>query len=101
VRSLAELKRRLHDGRRCFALFHFCLPEDPLVFVHVGLTSQLAHSLTALDIHKNDTTPQCAMFYSINSPHSSLSEFESQVNLNVTFKLCCVSHQVVSIWHLN
>ncbi len=74
VRSLAELKRRLHDGRRCFALFHHCLPEDPLVFVHVGLTSQLAHSLSALDTHKDETVPHCAMFYSINSPHGSLSE---------------------------
>jgi hypothetical protein len=26
VRSLSELKRRLQDGRRCFALFHNCLP---------------------------------------------------------------------------
>jgi hypothetical protein len=79
VRSLAELKRRLHDGRRCFALFHHCLPEDPLVFVHVGLTSQLAHTLSALDTYKDETAPQCAMFYSINSPHASLSWSPSSI----------------------
>jgi hypothetical protein len=45
VRSLSELKRRLHDGKRCYALFHFCLPEDPVVFVHVALTNLLATSL--------------------------------------------------------
>jgi hypothetical protein len=45
VRSLHELKRRLHDGRRCFGLFHNALPDDPLVFIHVGLTTELSPSL--------------------------------------------------------
>lgn len=45
VRSLKELKRRLHDGRRCIGLFHECLPENPVVFIHIALTSQLARSL--------------------------------------------------------
>jgi malonyl-CoA decarboxylase len=45
VRSLKELKRRLHDGRRCVGLFHQCMPENPVVFIHIALTSQLAHSL--------------------------------------------------------
>ena len=45
VRSLSELKRRLHNGRRCFALFHSSLPTEPLAFVHVALTKGLAPSL--------------------------------------------------------
>lgn len=45
VRSLHELKRRLHDGKRCFGLFHNALKEDPLVFIHVGLTTNLSPSL--------------------------------------------------------
>lgn len=45
VRSLSELKRRLHDGRRCFGLFHPSLPSEPLAFVHIALTEQLAPSL--------------------------------------------------------
>ena len=77
VRSLNELKRRLHDGRCCYALFHHCLPEDPLVFVHIGLCSSLADSLQSLETQKNQTQPTAAMFYSINSPHAALSKFLS------------------------
>lgn len=72
VRSLSELKRRLQDGKRCFALFHPRIEADPLVFIHVGLTNELARSLTALDTYKNDETPSHAMFYSVNSPHTAL-----------------------------
>lgn len=74
VRSLNELKRRLHDGRCCYALFHHCLPEDPLVFVHIGLCSVLADSLQSLEAKKSLTSPTAAMFYSINSPHAALSK---------------------------
>lgn len=73
VRSLSELKRRLHNGRRAFALFHHCLPEEPLVFVHVALTSNLATSIKQLDVFKDDSQPTHAMFYSINSPISALA----------------------------
>lgn len=45
VRSLSELKRRLHDGKRCFGFFHPSLEAEPLVFVHIGLTTELAGSL--------------------------------------------------------
>lgn len=45
VRNLSELKRRLHDGKRCFGFFHPSLGSEPLVFVHVGLTTELAGSL--------------------------------------------------------
>lgn len=45
VRSIRELKRRLHDGKRCFALFHPAMKEDPLVFIHVALTTTLAGTL--------------------------------------------------------
>lgn len=45
VRSLSELKHRLGRGRRCFAFFHPCLPEEPLVFVHVALLPEVAGSM--------------------------------------------------------
>lgn len=45
VRSLSELKRRLGHGCRCFAFFHPCLPEEPLVFVHVALLPDVASSM--------------------------------------------------------
>lgn len=45
VRSLGELKRRLHDGRRCYGLFHKSLPTEPVAFLHVAFTSEIAPSL--------------------------------------------------------
>lgn len=72
VRSLTELKRRLYDGKRCFALFHPALHEEPLVFIHVGLTTELSQSLASLDITKSEKSPTHAIFYSVNSPLSAL-----------------------------
>lgn len=72
VRSLTELKRRLHDGKRCFALFHPALADQPLVFIHVGLTTDLSKSLAAIDQYKSETSPTHAIFYSVNSPLSAL-----------------------------
>ncbi len=48
VRSLSELKVRLGKGRRCFAFFHPCLPEEPLVFVHVALLPEVAGSMAEI-----------------------------------------------------
>jgi len=45
VRSISALKKRFEISRRCFALFHHSLPNFPLAFIHVGLTSQLANSM--------------------------------------------------------
>ena len=49
VRSLSELKRRLHNGRRCFGLFHHSLPDEPLAFVHIALTDKLTKSVKDID----------------------------------------------------
>jgi len=45
VKSMSELKSRLHNGCRCFAFFHNSLPSTPLIFIHVALTSCLAKSM--------------------------------------------------------
>eukprot|EP01041_Mallomonas_annulata_P000180 gene180-311_t len=45
VRSLSELKRRLHHGRRCYAFFHPSMPTEPLTFIHIALTNVLATSI--------------------------------------------------------
>ena len=47
VRSLSVLKRRLHNGRRCYGLFHHSLAE-PLAFVHIALTANLARLVISL-----------------------------------------------------
>lgn len=45
VRSISGLKKRLQSSRRCFALFHYALPNFPLAFIHVALTNNLAYSM--------------------------------------------------------
>ena len=73
VRTLRDLKKRLGNGRRCFALIHPQFPNNPIAFIHVALTQELASSLTYLDENcKEDFVPTHAMFYSVNAPHSSL-----------------------------
>jgi hypothetical protein len=73
IRTLRELKKRLGDGRRCYALLHPDLPDDPVAFIHVALTQELAGGLPYLDQHcREHPSPNCAMFYSVNSPHAAL-----------------------------
>ena len=66
-----DLRRRLADDRRCFGFFHPALPEEPLIFVEVALTQQVATEVMPLidpeaGVIEADTT-DTAMFYSINN----------------------------------
>ena len=72
IRSRADLLRRLHPtDRRCFALCHPALGDDPVVFVEVALVSGLAPSVQAiLDSDAPGLDPvdaDTAVFYSINN----------------------------------
>jgi malonyl-CoA decarboxylase len=66
-----DLQRRLASDRRCYAFFHPALPDDPLIFVEVALTSSMSNAIGPLvdpeaeiiDIGEADT----AIFYSINN----------------------------------
>jgi hypothetical protein len=75
VRSLSELKRRLHNGRQCFALFHHNIPNDPIAFLHVAFTPMLAPSLRYLNTVEEIQAPSHAIFYSVNSPIPALSTY--------------------------
>lgn len=77
VRSWEDLKNRLDADRRVFAFFHNKMPHEPLIFVHVALTSGLAGNVQAIldetspvtDISAADT----AIFYSISNAQKGLS----------------------------
>eukprot|EP00752_Nemacystus_decipiens_P007555 g6749.t1 len=81
TRSLAELKARLGEGRRCFAFFHPCLPDEPLVFVHVALLPEVASSMADI-VHVGGTgegeheckeiEARSAVFYSISATQKGL-----------------------------
>src|SRR3546814_20029734 len=42
------MRNRLDSDRRCYALFHPRMPEEPLAFVEVALVQGMAGSLQAL-----------------------------------------------------
>ncbi len=76
IRSWADLKNRLDSDRRCYAFFHPRMPREPLIFVEVAFTSELADSVTRLldeaaplgDAAKSST----AIFYSISNTQAGL-----------------------------
>ncbi len=76
IQSWQDLKSRLAGSRRCYAFFHPRMPDEPLIFVEVALTSGLASSIQAL---LDETTPSVpaeeadtALFYSISNTQKGL-----------------------------
>ena len=77
VRSWHDLKNRLDADRRCYAFFHPCMPDEPLIFVEVALVNGLADQIQALldedavvlDPNEADT----AIFYSISNTQLGLA----------------------------
>ena len=70
MKSLNDLKDRLGDSKRVFALFHPCLPNQPLVFVHVALLpTKVPSSMDEImELKKNHHEyPEVATFYSISN----------------------------------
>ena len=77
IRSWSDLKNRLDSDRRCYALFHPRMPNEPLIFVEVALVHGLASSVQRLldkkapllDAAQADT----AIFYSISNCQAGLA----------------------------
>ncbi len=77
VRNWRDLKNRLDTDRRCYAFFHPLMPEEPLIFIEVALTSELSTSIEPL----LDTTAPIgnpreattAIFYSISNCQRGLA----------------------------
>ena len=77
INSWEDLRLRLEPAdRRCFAFFHPALPEEPLIFVEVALTTALPGSIAPLlrsgraAIRSQSAT--VAVFYSISNCHRGL-----------------------------
>jgi malonyl-CoA decarboxylase len=76
IRGWDDVKNRLDSDRRCYGFFHPRLEAEPLIFVEVALTDEMAGSITPLldetaaaaDPHKAST----AIFYSISSTQPGL-----------------------------
>jgi malonyl-CoA decarboxylase len=76
IKSWADVKNRLDSDRRCYGFFHPRLPDEPLIFVEVAFTGQIADSITPLldeagapaDLARATT----AIFYSISNTQAGL-----------------------------
>lgn len=77
IRSWHDLKNRLETDRRCYAFFHPCMIDEPLIFIEIALVNGLANQIQALldekariiDADDADT----AIFYSISNTQQGLA----------------------------
>ncbi|MBK1697894.1 malonyl-CoA decarboxylase [Rhodovibrio salinarum] len=76
IRDWNDLRNRLDSDRRCFALFHPRMPDEPLAFVEVALTAEMAASVQRLlDESAPEDDPKdakAAIFYSITNTQRGL-----------------------------
>ena len=77
IRGWEDLKNRLDADRRVYAFFHNKMPHEPLIFVHVALTTGISDNIQEIldenspvtDIVETDT----AVFYSISNAQRGLA----------------------------
>ena len=72
-----DLRSRLRGDRLCYAFFHPALPNDPLVFVEIALTTGIPTAISPLlDLSRNtDANAEfdTVVFYSISNCHPGLA----------------------------
>ena len=71
IQGWDDLRRRLQDDRRCFAIFHPVLPAEPLIFVEVALTQAMPDAIgplfDAAGAVQDPKAARVAVFYSISN----------------------------------
>jgi len=76
IRGWGDLRNRLDSDRRCYAFFHPRMPGEPLIFVEIALTRDIATSVqTLLDESApilESQAAQAAIFYSISNTQAGL-----------------------------
>ena len=94
INSWGDLRSRLvPEDRRCFAFFHPLMPNEPLIFVEVALTSDVPKSINeVIKIDRSITLDEdinTAVFYSISNCQEGLSgiSFGNFLIKNVAHKL--------------
>jgi len=94
INSWGDLRARLvPEDRRCFAFFHPLMPNEPLIFVEVALTSDVPKSINEVIKIDRSITPDedinTAVFYSISNCQEGLSgiSFGNFLIKNVAHKL--------------
>jgi malonyl-CoA decarboxylase len=77
VHGWSDLKNRLDVDRRCFAFLHPAMPDEPLIFVEVALTTEMTSEMASLlDQSAPVGDPELAthaIFYSISNCQRGLA----------------------------
>jgi malonyl-CoA decarboxylase len=78
IADWADLRRRIDPpDRRCFAFFHPCMTDEPLIFVEVALTREVPEAIAPLLApDRRPTSPAdatTAVFYSISNCQRGLA----------------------------
>src|SRR6202012_4978394 len=78
IQDWDDLRRRIDPpDRRCYAFFHPALVDEPLIFVEVALTREIAGALAPILADKRDPLPlpraATAVFYSITNCQRGLA----------------------------
>ncbi|HXW24089.1 MAG TPA: malonyl-CoA decarboxylase [Xanthobacteraceae bacterium] len=78
IRDWTDLRRRIDPpDRRCYAFFHPALVDEPLIFVEVALTADIADAIAPILAAPKDTrAPEratTAVFYSISNCQRGLA----------------------------
>ncbi|XP_007528422.2 malonyl-CoA decarboxylase, mitochondrial [Erinaceus europaeus] len=82
VKNWMDMKRRVGPYRRCFFFSHCSTPEEPLIVLHVALTSDISNNIQAIvkDCPPSDTEEKnkiaTAIFYSISLTQPGLQGVE-------------------------
>ena len=76
--GLEEMKRRLGRDRRCFALYHRAMPEEPVIFIEVALAEGIVRSIQEIIVPGDGDSDESAkkdtaVFYSINNTQNGLA----------------------------
>ncbi len=76
--SLEEVAHRLGRDRRCFALYHHVMPDEPVVFIEAFLAKGLVRSIQKIigpgrEEGAINGRKDTAVFYSINNTQNGLS----------------------------
>lgn len=75
---LEEMGNRLGHDRRCFALYHIAMPEEPVIFIEVALTKGITRSIHRIIGRQAESISKpvqfdTAIFYSINNTQDGLA----------------------------
>ena len=95
LRNWTDLKARVGPYRRCFAYTHRSMPGEPIVVLHIALTTEIVSTIASVVKHRRqvkrfqtvdseevtlnmEDTSQCttAIFYSISSTQEGLQGIE-------------------------